>query len=226
MDKRPNISTQQKSKPSKILMSFALLIAISLPYFLVTHFSQHKDAFTKQSITLPKLIDPQAIESAKQPQSIAIADAVKKTKDNEWQVVTPRPGDSMAIIFSRLGLSAQNLHAVLERNPHAKALTSIKPNQKLQFLINKNRLEKLIIPVDNIDTLTVFRKGKIYKTHMDSKKLVSHDLYITGTVKGSLFSTAQRLSIPIKLIHQMTQILNKQVDFSRSISWRSIFSCL
>jgi len=46
----------------------------------------------------------------------------------------------MAAIFHRLGLTAKNLHEVLDKNPHAKALTSIKPSQELQFLISKNKL--------------------------------------------------------------------------------------
>lgn len=219
MDKRPNIPKRKSGKPSKLLMVIALMIAVSLPYFLVKHFSHRKNTdFTHQSISLPKLLHSRSkeLDEAKE--------TPKKSKDNEWQVVKPRPGDSMAIIFNRLGLSAKNLHEVLEKNPHAKVLTAIKPNQQLQFLINKNRLEKLIIPVNNMQSLTIYRVGQSYKTKIDLKKMTSQDHYITATVKGSLYTTAQRANIPVKLIRQMTEVLNKEVDFSRSIRAGDQFS--
>lgn len=146
------------------------------------------------------------------------------SKDNEWQYVHPRAGDSMAAIFNRLGLSAKNLHEVLYRNPHAKALTNINPRQRLEFLINKHQLEKLVIPVNYVQTLTISRAGKTYKTQMTSKKTTSQNRYITGFIQGSLFNTAKRMAIPNKLVAQMTAILNKQVDFSRSMRTGDQFS--
>lgn len=200
-------------------MALALAFAFSLPFILVKNFSHHKKSdFTNQLITLPTLQKTQTKELSQ------LEEGAKKIKDNEWQTIKPRPGDSMAIIFNHLGLSAKNLHAVLLNNPHTKALTSIKPSQQLQFLISKNQLEKLIIPVNNIQTLTVYREGQTYKTKLDSKKMTSQNLYITATVKGSLFNTAQKLNIPFKLVKQMTEILNKEIDFSRAIRSGDQFS--
>lgn len=150
--------------------------------------------------------------------------AVKAVKDNQWQIVKPRAGDSMATIFKRLGLTAQNLHLVVHKNPHAKVLTAIKPSQELQFLINKNKLEKLVIPMNPIQTLIVYRDGAIYKTKIDSKKITTQDRYVAGVVNGSLYTTAQRLGIPSKLVHQMTTILSKQVDFTHSVRSGDSFS--
>lgn len=154
----------------------------------------------------------------------AIKPAKQIVKDNEWQTIKPRSGDSMAIIFKRLGLTAQNLQLVLQKNPHAKALTAINPKQELKFLINKHKLEKLIIPMNNIQTLTVYRDGGVYKTKVDSKKVTTKERYITGVVKGSLYTTAQRLGIPRKLVQQMTTILRKEIDFSRSVRSGDRFS--
>jgi murein DD-endopeptidase MepM/ murein hydrolase activator NlpD len=243
MAKRPNISKRQSGKPSKLVTVFALVIAFSLPYFLVKNFSHHKKSteYTNKRISLPDL---PKIEVDHQPQKIAVStDSPKDSpktvdtpktidkpkvaqvvKDNVWQVIKPRKGDTMGAIFNRLGLTAQNLHAVLDKNPHAKALTRIKLNQNIQFLVNKGKLEKLIMPINTIQTLTVYREGQKYKTKIDSKKATSQDLYITATVKGSLFSTAQRSNIPLKLIRQMTEILGKEVDFSHAVRAGDQFS--
>jgi murein DD-endopeptidase MepM/ murein hydrolase activator NlpD len=243
MDKRPNIPKRQQAKPSKLLMAFALVFAFSLPYFLVTHFSHNKKNEFSKKLSLPKLAKapstqltrttdnqtshPKLVEtppSQLAKQQVKAKPPVKKVKDNEWQTISPRSGDSMATIFRRLGLSAQNLHAVLQKNPYAKVLTTIKPSQKLQFLISKQRLEKLVIPMNDIQTLTIYRQGTLYKTRVDSKKTTSHNQYVTGVVRGSLYTTAQQLNIPSKLIRQMTQILNKEIDFAHAIRAGDKFS--
>lgn len=225
-------------------MAFALVFAFSLPYFLVTHFSHNKKNDFSKKLSLPKLAKAPSTQSRRtgdnqisQPKLMEtppsqLSKQVKPTpqvkvnivKDNVWQTISPRSGDSMATIFRRLGLTAQNLHAVLQKNPHAKVLTTIKPSQKLQFLISKHRLEKLVIPMNDIQTLTIYRQGTLYKTRVDSKKTTSHNQYVTGVVKGSLYTTAQRLNIPSKLIRQMTQILNKEIDFAHAIRAGDKFS--
>ncbi len=63
MDKKPYIYIEKrktnknnKSKPSKVLMGFALIIAFSLPYFLVKKFSHNpQQGPTTQSVALPDL---------------------------------------------------------------------------------------------------------------------------------------------------------------------------
>lgn len=264
MDKKPYIyiekrktNKNKKSKPSKVLMGFALAIAFSLPYFLVKKFSHNpQQEPATQSIALPDLDEDGSGEyqdeayqedtysteeehvAEESPSELTQETAktvvenvvntvkpVKKiVKDNEWQTIRPRSGDSMATIFKRLGLSAQNLHLVMQKNPYAKALTAIKPSQELKFLINKNKLEKLVIPMNNIQTLTVYRDGAVYKTKIDSKKVKTQERYISGVVKGSLYATAQNLGIPRKLIQQMTTILRKEIDFSRSVRSGDRFS--
>ncbi|CAM2924260.1 peptidoglycan DD-metalloendopeptidase family protein [Legionella worsleiensis] len=235
MAKTPDISKRNTGKPSKLLTAFALVIVFSLPYYLVKNFSHHKKPeYTQRTLTLPKLPEKEIIEKpqdivtvepkvmpkieAKAPPKVAVV------RDNVWQTIKPHQGDTMGAIFKRLGLSAQNLHAVLDKNPHAKTLTNLKLNQEIKFLINKNTLEKLVIPINTIQTLTVYRVGNKYSNKIDSKKMISKDLYITATVKGSLFTTAQKLSIPSKLIRQMTEILNKEIDFRKGVRAGDQFS--
>jgi len=240
MDKRPRIPKRQSGKPSKLSMCCALVVAFSLPFFLVKNFSHHQvENYTTNPVSLPNLAETdneledepgetedETVESepAAPPVAVLKPAPVHKVKDNEWQTVKPRSGDSMATIFNRLGLSAKNLHAVMQKNPHAKALIAIKPNQPIQFLINKHVLEKLVIPMSNIQTLTVYRSGQAYKTKVESKKTTTHDLYVTAIVKGSLYTTAKRLNIPSRLIRQMTDILGKEVDFSHAIRAGDQFS--
>lgn len=263
MAQRPNIAKRQSSKPSRLVMLFALIIAFSLPYFLVKNFAHHKKSNTNEPISLntPKSpleritiideIEPHKTETIKirqtQTNKTINSDLVKKEviqtvkneltkkslvkevpkiKDNEWQTIKPRSGDSMASIFHRLGLSAKNLHEVLQNKTYTKALTAIKPSQELKFLINKGHLEKLIIPVDYVDTLTISRALKGYKYQVSSKKTTSQPMYVTATVNGSLSATAQRANIPYKFVKSMTEILKREVDFSHGVRSGDQFSII
>lgn len=262
MAQRPNISTQQSGKPSKLVMIFALIVALSIPYLLVKNFAHHEQSDTDEYVSfyIPNttlnsdsehseedhsIHEQQATNEIQQPVSQPIKQessnktaasaqiiakqtikSAPKVKDNEWQTVHPRAGDSMAAIFHRLGLTARNLHEVLQKNPHARALTAIKPSQELKFLINKGKLEKLIVPVNFVDTLTISKAKRGYQFHIDSKKTTSQHLYATAIVNGSLYNTAQRANIPFKFVQTMTEILKREIDFSHGVHSGDQFSII
>ena len=203
MDHKTNISSKNTAKPSKLLTIIALFIAVSLPFFLVKNFRHKQNNYTNQAVLLPQPASQKA--------------DVDEPQDNQWQTVITRSGDTLAAIFKRAGISPKVLHTILDHNPHAKILTGIKPNQKLQLLISNDILEKLIIPVSATQLLTVYHEDGNYRTELKSRKTESHNQYVTATVKGSLYGTAKRMNIPYKLIQQMTDIFNWEIDFSRDV---------
>jgi murein DD-endopeptidase MepM/ murein hydrolase activator NlpD len=45
----------------------------------------------------------------------------------------------------------------------------------------------------------------------------SHEQYITATIQGSLYGTAKRLNIPYKLIQQMSDIFNWEINLAKDV---------
>lgn len=136
-----------------------------------------------------------------------------------WQEITTQPGDSLALIFKRMELSPAILHAVMDKNPEAKSLTQIQPNQRIKFLIHDHQLEQLILPLSPTRTLTV-RREENENTY--STKIHDHKTYVqirsaTGIVHHSLYITAKQYHIPYTLIRQMTDILGWEINFARDI---------
>ncbi len=214
MDQRLNVSPQQSAPPSKTLISVMVLIAILLTYTLFkTWPHKQKLNYANKTLALPQL-ETEKIEANEQ------------AEDNGWTVVKTRAGDSLASIFKRVGLSRQILQAVLYHNQHAKALAKIKPDQEIEFLIQDKQLDKLIFPMTTTQFLVVSHEGKGYSSQLKSRKTSSHNDYKTATVRGSLYGTAKRMNIPYKLIRQMTEIFNWEIDFIKDIRAGDQFTIL
>lgn len=243
MDHRPNVSLNNPDKPSKLLALLALVIAFALPFILVKSFPhKQKTKFNSRTASLPHIqeepqnkpleVKPQKVaktKTARLPVSKIVANKPvapvkpvidKKNSDSTlkgWNIVKTRQGDSLASVFNRLGLSAKTLHTILKDTPHTKALTALKPNQELQFLIKHQTLDKLILPFTSTQYLVIYRDGQHYKSKINSRKMNSHNHFLTATVNGSLYSTAKRNNIPYKLVQQMTDIFTWEIDFAKEV---------
>ncbi|WP_133128376.1 peptidoglycan DD-metalloendopeptidase family protein [Legionella nagasakiensis] len=245
LDLKSRGSQKKPATPSKLLAIFALCVAIALPYFLVKTFrNKQPKNLTIQSLSLPKpqqeipsedvdedsaeLEEPQYINSIssippailnheKTRPSTKLTNAKQSKPEDKWETVITKKGDTLAGLFRQLGISRKTLTAVLHNNPHAKTLTSIKPGQQLRFVIHDQVLEKLIVPLTPTQSLLVYRSGQRYLTQISSRKVTSHHHYLTATIQGSLYNTAKRMSIPYKLIQQMTDLFNWEIDFSKDV---------
>lgn len=157
-----------------------------------------------------------ATEVKLQPAPIAVTTHAT-VQENELKTIKTRPGDSLAAVFSRLGISSQTLHTIMRENPSTEGLTRLKPNQQLQFLIKNHTLEKMIAPLSSTQFIVVNREGRHYHSKINSYKVTHHNHYVTATVQGSLYGTAKNHNIPYKLIQQMTEIFAWDINFAKDV---------
>lgn len=205
----------QKTKRPKITALAALLVAVSLPYVLVKTFDQKRAADSTP---------PQSIETLNQtiqiplPKTPAYKKETPLPKENgTWKLITTQEGDSLSNLFKKFDISHQTLHKILDQNPNAKILANLKPGQKIKFLIQNQSLEKLIFPLNSTQSLVISREGNKYRHQINSRKMTSHQHYVTATVQGSLYGTAKRMNISYKLIQQMSDIFNWDLNFSKDV---------
>ena len=229
MDLKHRVVTRKPEKPSRIWMLIALLVAFSLPYFLVKTFRDKPLKPTQQNVSLPKPTAKTAVHVQKtqtqttqkalhaKPEATLNSPSQATPPSEEWEIITTRKGDTLTDIFKRVGLSQKTLYAILHKNAHAKDLSVVKPNQQVQFLIQDGVLEKMIYPLSTVKRLEIYRKDERYLSRLNSRKITTHNHYITATVKNSLYMTAKRNKIPYKLIQQMSHIFNWEMDFSRDV---------
>ena len=200
------ILKKKSAQPSKLLVLLGVTVILLLCYFLIKTYSHNKSLYTNKSIALPDLA-PYEDELEK----------AANDKNNQWQTITALSGDTLGSIFTRAGLTQQTLLTIVSGNPNAKALSNIKPNQQIQFLIKDNTLEKLILPLNATQVLLVYREGNRYISKINSREMTSHNEFLTATVRGSLYGTAKQNNLPYKLVQQMTEIFNWEIDFAKEV---------
>lgn len=200
-------------KKRQMVMIVTIILTLGVFYGV---FHQSKSPYTTtHKLTLPE-IDTNNPEDEEEDAAL----------DHNWKRVRPKSGDSLASLFKHLNISPKTLQAILNDNPHNKALTQIKPNQELQFLIQNQQLEKLIIPVSPTQSFVVTHQQGHYPGVIKARAMTSHQQLITATVKGSLFGTAQQMGIPAKLMRQMMSILSRDINFARDVRSGDQFSML
>lgn len=238
-------SKKKHSQPSKFMAVIAFFIALALPIVLVKTFRDQppknntpivvassfetdeqtdilpaEEEFTSQESDATLDMESSDAEIITKPlpsPTITKYKTESVKKNNDWQIVMTKDGDTLATIFQQLGISQKTLVEVLQNNPHKNSIVNLKPGQKLQFSIQNNQLEKMIMPFTPTQSINISKTENGYKTQLSARDVSSHNHYVTATVKGSLYATAKRMKISYKLIQQMADIFNWEIDFSRDV---------
>ncbi|MGD8311879.1 MAG: peptidoglycan DD-metalloendopeptidase family protein [Gammaproteobacteria bacterium] len=144
-----------------------------------------------------------------------------------WQEVTVKSGDSLAVIFDRLGLTPQQLHNLLAQGGAAHNLKKIYPGQTFNVLISAARgLEKLTYRIDELSTLEVTRKGEEFEistSHRTPERQINN---ASGTISSSLFVDAQKAGMSDKLIMELANIFGWDIDFALDLRSGDQFTVL
>ncbi len=216
MNKKYFHKTTNSSHLLILLGLAAFLLLFSLGYLLLKPYIHKRSDYIKQTIELPPIDEEGEFNHTEESE-----------EESGWKNITTQSGDTLGKLFNQSGLSQQVLQAVLKNNPHAKQLTTLKPTQQLQFFIRDNILEKIIFPINTTELLVVSRQhdGQ-YITKIKARAMDEHEEYLTATVRGSLYATAQRQKIPVKLIQQMLSLFTWEIDFSKEIQSGDQFSIL
>lgn len=152
---------------------------------------------------------------------LALESIILETQNinHTWKNVEVKSGDSLAKLFSSLGISAKTLHEIITTDPTAsKELQNIKPGQTLNFLFDEQEnLKEIKTQVSDIRTLRVRSADSGYAFLAEEKEITRKINYNTGTVKDTLYMAAHDAGLDEKVIMQMAEILGWDIDFTRDL---------
>ncbi len=148
------------------------------------------------------------------------------TANPQRQRVKVKAGDSLALIFSRLGLSPGELYNVMSLGKKVSQLKRLKPDQILYFHVVENELLVLEYELDLTHTLKIVKQDEVFSAEVVVEELESVVKIAHATIKGSLFVAAKGAGLPDKLIMQMVAIYGWDIDFALDVHANDTFSLI
>ena len=154
----------------------------------------------------------------------AVAEVAKPAHTGEPPVVAPAhrvtvsSGDSLYLIFKRLGLQQRDLALMTGLKPLAEKLARIAPRQEIEFYVDtESRLTRLVHRLDRLRSLHVFRDGDAFAFEEIVEPPEVAVATATGVIDSSLFEAGQHAGLSDSLIMQMAEIFGWDVDFALDI---------
>ncbi|VAX07838.1 Peptidase, M23/M37 family [hydrothermal vent metagenome] len=136
-----------------------------------------------------------------------------------------RSGENLAIIFSKLGLSANLLHRIVNSNKTTAKLAHIKPGETLHATMDaEGNLHELTLEHSAIRSLKILPEGNSFKATKVERQLEPRTAHATGTVTSSLFTSAQQAGLSDKLIMELANMFGWDIDFALEIRAGDRFS--
>lgn len=149
--------------------------------------------------------------------------------EGTWQEITIKDGDSIALAFDRAGISPQQLFQLLDINKKTKRiLTRIHPGAVLRLNVSDDgKLQKLVYEIDITHTFYIARLPEEgFTPHLEERQLEVRTARASGTIKDSLFLSAQEAGLPDALTMELAAIFGWDIDFALDIRRGDRFSLI
>ncbi len=197
-----------------------IILSFGLCSFVIAKFTEDPvdDRFTSESVLLelPAPESGEVIDLAIPP-ALEPADLITPPRpEDNWEALTAKvkPGDNLALIFKRNGLSARDVHLVSHSKPLGSRLKNIFPGHEMTFFVDDDkRLMRLTYSTGPLDTLKFERNGDDFVAEQVTAEPERMLAYKHGTIDHSLFVASQRAGLSEALTMRLAQIFQWDVDF-------------
>lgn len=132
----------------------------------------------------------------------------------EWRNIEVESGDSLSAIFTKVGLSDQDLFRVLNSSDEAKVLNRLYPGYQLDFKIpGEGELEQLRVLKSPLEGYLFTLNENRYEVESILKTPQIAQTFKVGSIADSLFMAGQREKIPTITIMEMANVFGGVIDF-------------
>lgn len=135
----------------------------------------------------------------------------------DWTDVKIKRGDNMAQIFNRHGLPPRDLHDILNSHALARALKRVLPGQVVSLQVEAGDLRALKFDLDLTRTLLVTRQADVFTSEIITTELETQVKQAQGVINDSLYLAGQDAGLSDKLIMQLIDIYDWDIDYRLGI---------
>lgn len=137
-----------------------------------------------------------------------------------WQNKEINKGDSLSTLFSKTGLGATELYAIVNADPKGKQLTKIHPGQSIAFNLNaENELQQLRYVKSPTETLLI-TKNSTDSSYLFEELVREYEIKTKQAqvnIEQSLFLDAKDAGMDDNLIMELATLFGWDIDFSLDI---------
>lgn len=234
LQKAHHLMTQDISKPPQypnghILVAggVALLLSIALLAFPTREVEAQHTHLIQEASSLLSVFDTDSPDQ--QTSASPFADtlatmpgdteaASDTTPELTYTTVIVAKGDTLSTIFTKIGLSANTLHELLNSDKEANRFTRLKAGQTLEFTLTADgQLAQLASPLNSLETIRITRSEEGFEFHKDVLKPETQTVYAHGVIDNSLFLTGEKAGLSHKLIMDLANVFGYDIDFALDI---------
>lgn len=144
-----------------------------------------------------------------------------------WQEEKVKRGDSLALIFSRLKLSPNLLHRIVNSGKEAKTLANIRPGETIRVRLDQQgELLELVHKQSEIRSLQILPVDETFTAQVKDRSLEKRIASASGTITSSLYLSAQRAGLSDSLTMELANIFGWDIDFALEIRAGDQFSLI
>jgi len=198
------------------------VMAIALTAALVQGFTTENLTSEPQFVELspnapePLLLD---IEAEAEPIDLNPFDGLTR------QVTTVRSGDSLSLIFDRVGFTPRQLYEVVSQSEHGEKLGRLYPGKELTFY--SNDVGELVHLEYRLSPLEAYRIDKTetgYRSEFEVRNPESYAVVKGGDIQSSFYLAGLDAGLSDNLIMQLAGIFGWDIDFALEIRGGDTFS--
>ncbi len=162
-----------------------------------------------------------------QPFDDSLESLTAQPQQLSWNKQTVKSGDSLFLIFQRVGLTEKDLYDLLNSGKEATSLANIYPGQELAFQIDKEgQLQQLRYVENRLSSRLFSRTDAGFNSELFTRKPDVHPAYREATIDSSLFLAGKQAQLDSDLIMEMANIFGWDVDFALDIRQGDSFKLL
>ena len=155
----------------------------------------------------------------------AATEEARRPPPAEMERVTVRNGDSLYLIFNRKGLAQTDLHHLLASGEPGKGLKRLRPGQSIAFVRDRDgKIARFHHEVDQLTTVQFVRSGGGFTSRVVTREYDRHVAVMNARIESSLFAAAR--GVPDRVVHQLVNVLEWDIDFARDLRKGDSFSLL
>lgn len=194
-----------------------------------------KTAVTKGTIAPPANADEEmATYALPLPPHVETSSPLSPVADNlpartvddrgDWQSFVVKPGFNFAIISSRAGVNASEVHTLMQLGKPVEALKTLYPNDIIRMkILPDGRLAGLEYEVDKTRRLVVTRTDEtqdgnaLFNAKFVEKPVEVRTKHATGVINDSLFLAARSAGLSDRKAIELAGIFAWDIDFTHDV---------